>query len=75
MTIKTMQVSNEHLNVRTIRAAGKVEERLHEIDRCKRSILGLCEMRWKKSGEIAADGVTKCISVEKRTNTNKEWVS
>ena len=43
-------------NVRTLRAAGKVEERLHEVDRYKWSILGLCEMRWKKSGEIPTDG-------------------
>ena len=39
-------------NVRTLRAAGKVEELLHEMDQYKWSILGLCEMRWKKSGEI-----------------------
>ena len=54
-------------NVRTLRAAGKVEELLREIDRYKWSILGLCEMRWKTTGEILTDGVTECISVEKRT--------
>ena len=43
-------------NVRTLRAAGKVEELLHEMDRYKWSIFGLCETRWKKSGEIPADG-------------------
>ena len=43
-------------NIRTIRAAGKVEELLHEMDRYKWSILGLCEMRRKKSGEIPTDG-------------------
>ena len=43
-------------NVRTLRAAVKVEELLHEMDRYKWSILGLCEMRWKKSGEIPTDG-------------------
>ena len=36
-------------NVRTLRATGKVEELLHEMDRYKLSSLGLCEMRWKKS--------------------------
>ena len=56
-------------NVRTLRAAG------NEMDRYKWSILELCELRWKKSGEIPTDGVTECISVDKRTNTNKEWVS
>ena len=44
-------------NVRTLRAAGKVEELLHEMDQYRWSILGLCEMRWKKSGEIPTDGV------------------
>ena len=43
-------------NVRTLTAAGKVDELLHEMDRYKWSILGLCEMRWKKSGEILTDG-------------------
>ena len=43
-------------NVKTLRAAGKVEEFLHEMDRYKWSILGLCEMRLKKSGEIPTDG-------------------
>ena len=62
-------------NVRTLRAAGKVEELLHEMDRYKWSIHGLCEMRSKKSGEIPTDGVTECISMEKKTNMNKEWVS
>ena len=42
-------------NVRTLRAADKMEELLHEMDRYKWSILGLCEMRWKKSGEIQTD--------------------
>ena len=42
--------------VRTLRAAGKVEDLLHEMDRYKWSILGLCGMRWKQSGEIPTDG-------------------
>ena len=44
------------LHVRTLRAVGKVEEHLHGMDRYKWSILGLCQMRWKKSGEIPKDG-------------------
>ena len=45
------------MNVRTLRAAGKVEELLHEIDRYKWSTLGLYEMRWKKkSEEIPTNG-------------------
>ena len=43
-------------NVSTLRTAGKVEELLHEMDRYKWSILGLCEMRLKKSGIIPTDG-------------------
>ena len=43
-------------NIKTLRAAGKEEELLHEMDRYKWSILGLCEMKWKKSGEIPTDG-------------------
>ena len=46
-------------NIRTLRAAGKVKGRLHEMDRHKRRILGLYEMRWKKSGEIQTDGGDK----------------
>ena len=34
-----------------------MEELLHDMDRYKGSILGLCEMRWKKSGEIPTDGI------------------
>ena len=29
---------------------------MHETDRYKWSILGLCEMIWEKSGEIPTDG-------------------
>ena len=36
-----------------------MEELLLEMNRYKWSILGLCEMRWKKSGEIPTDGVTE----------------
>ena len=32
-----------------------MEELLHEMDRYKWGILGLCEMRCKKSGEIPTD--------------------
>ena len=55
-------------NVRTLRAAGKVEELLHEMDRYKWSILGLCEMRWNKSGEIPTDGGHRVYSSGKEDN-------
>jgi len=38
-------------NVRTLRAAGKVEELTHEMSRYHWHILGLCEVRWKNMGE------------------------
>lgn len=43
-------------NVRTLRAAGKVEELTHEMDRYRWNILGLCEVRWKNLGEISTAG-------------------
>ena len=38
-------------NTRTLRAAGKLQELTHEMDRYRWNILGLCEMRWKNFGE------------------------
>ena len=44
-------------NVRSLRAAGKVEESTHEIKRYQWNILGLCEERWKNFGETStSDG-------------------
>ena len=40
-------------NVRSLRAAGKVEELTHEMKRYKWNILGLCEVRWKNFGETS----------------------
>ena len=59
-------------NIETLRT-DKLEELLHEIHRYKWSILGECEMRWKILEENPTDG--ECISVEMRTDMNKEWVS
>ena len=38
-------------NTRTLRAAGKLQELTHEMDRYIWNIFGLCEMRWKNFGE------------------------
>ena len=62
-------------NVRTLRAAGKVEELLHDMDRYKWSILDCVRCDGKNLEKSKQMGVTECISVEKRTNMNKEWVS
>ena len=38
-----------------LRAAGKLQELTHEMDRYRWNILGLCEMRWKNFGETATE--------------------
>ena len=40
-------------NIRTLRAPGKVEELIHEMNRYHWTILGLCEVRWKNLGETS----------------------
>ena len=40
---------------RTLRAAGKLQELTHEMDRYRWNILGLCEMRWKNFGETTTE--------------------
>ena len=40
-------------NVRSLRAAGKVEKLTHEMKRYQWNILGLCEVRWKNFGETS----------------------
>ena len=42
-------------NTRTLRAAGKLHELKHEMDRYRWNILGLCEMRWKNFGETTTE--------------------
>ncbi|XP_005096724.1 craniofacial development protein 2-like [Aplysia californica] len=39
-------------NVRTLRTAGKLEELTYEMNRYQWAVLGLCEVWWKKFGEI-----------------------
>ena len=40
-------------NVRSLRAAGKVEELTHEMKRYRWNILGLCKVPWKNFGETS----------------------
>ena len=42
-------------NTRTLRAAGKLQEVTHEMDRYRWNILGLCEMRWTNFGETTTE--------------------
>ena len=43
-------------NTRTLKAAGKLQELTHKMDRYRWNILGLCEMRWKNFGETTEEG-------------------
>ena len=38
-------------NVRTPRTPGKLEELTHEMSRYRRSVFGICEVRWRNFGE------------------------
>ena len=42
-------------NTRTLRTAGKLQELTREMYRCRWSILGLCDMRWKNFSETTTD--------------------
>ena len=42
-------------NTRTLRDAGKLQELTLEMERCRWNILGLCELRWKNSGESTTE--------------------
>ena len=42
-------------NTRTLRAARKLKELTHEMDRHRWNILELCEMRWKTFGETITE--------------------
>ena len=48
---KTRGRDNITIGTRTLRAAGKLQELTHEMDRYRLNILGLCKMRWKNFGE------------------------
>ena len=43
-------------NVRTLRPPGKLEELTHEMRRYRWSVIGLCEIRWRNSGETTTQG-------------------
>ena len=42
-------------NVRTLSQLGKLKELTHEMEYYNWHILGLCETRWKNSGEVQTD--------------------
>ena len=43
-------------DTRTLRAAGKLQELTHGMDRYRWNILGLFEMKWKYFGETTEEG-------------------
>ena len=45
-------------NVRTMYQSGKMDNIIMEMKRMKISILGVCEVRWKKSGKVTSEGTT-----------------
>ena len=49
-------------NTRTLRAAEKLKELTHEMDRYRWNILELCEMRWKNYGETTTEEGHKIFS-------------
>ena len=53
-----------------LRAAGKLQELTHEMDRCRWNILGLCEMRWKNFGGTTTEERHKAFFSEKRIKTS-----
>ena len=57
-------------NTRTLRAAGKLQELTHEMDRYGWNILGLCEIRWKSFGETTTEEGLKVFYKENRINTS-----
>ena len=59
-------------NTRTLRAAGKLQDLTHKMDRNRWNILGLCEMRWKNFELMKQKQRkdTRFSSVEKKINTS-----
>ena len=45
-------------NVRTTYQSGKMDNIIMEMKRMKISILGVCEVRWTKSGKVTSEGTT-----------------
>ena len=55
-------------NMRTLRAVGKLQELTHGMDRYRRNILGLCEMRWKNFGKTTTEERRKIFFSGKENN-------
>ena len=53
---KALNVTIGTRNTRTLRAAGKLKELTHEMNRYGWNILRLCEIRWKNFGETTKEG-------------------
>ena len=60
-------------NTRTLRAAGKLKELTHKMDRYRWNPPGLCEMRWKNFGETATEEGHK-VFFSGKENTHEHGV-
>ena len=45
-------------NTKTLRAAGKLQELAHKMNRYRWNILGLCKIGWKNFGETTTEKVS-----------------
>ena len=60
-------------NTRILRAARRLKVLIHEMDRYRWNVLGLCEMRWKNLGETATEEGHKVFFSVKQ-NKHKHFV-
>ena len=55
-------------NTRTLRAAGKLQELTHELDRYRWNVLGLCKLRWTNFGKTTTEEGHKVFFNGKENN-------
>ena len=69
----TNNITIGYWNVRSLRAAGKVEKLAHEMKKYRWNILGLCEVHWKKTLEkCLPKNATRSSSVAVKTDMSLE---
>ena len=70
---RSMRLMDQSPNVRSLRAAGEVEELTHEMKEYQWNILGLCEVRWKKTlVKHLLQRATSSFSVAVKTDMSME---
>ena len=58
--------------MRTLYQCGKIENLIQEMKCLKVSIIGVCETRWKRSGEITSEDLQIIYAIVKRV-MKEEW--